>query len=113
MGEGDAADVTIAELELAVGSKMKYVFDFGDWIEHVLTLEAIEPPRSAAEYPREAKCNTPQYAKCVECLKKGKETTAIYVCLTCAKNPEEERLLCEDCVEKHEIKDHYVEKILY
>jgi hypothetical protein len=112
-GEGDAADVAIAELELAVGSRMKYVFDFGDWIEHGLTLEAIETPQPGAEYPREAKRNTPKYAKCVECLKKGKETTAIYVCLTCTKNPEEDRLLCENCVEKHESKDHYVEKILY
>lgn len=114
-GGGDGADVTIAELELAVGNKMKYVFDFGDWIEHVLTLEAIEPPQPGvnAKRPREAKRNTPKYANCVECLKKGKETTAMYVCLTCTKNPDEERLLCEDCVEKHENKDHYVEKILY
>lgn len=112
-GEGDAADVTIAELELEVGSKMKYVFDFGDWIEHVLTLEAIEPPQPKAEYPREVKRNTPKYDKCVECLKKGKESTAIYVCVTCTKGPEQERLLCEDCAEKHEIKDHLVEKILY
>lgn len=112
-GEGDGADVTIAELELAVGSKMKYVFDFGDWIEHILTLDAIEPPQPDLEYPREAKRNAPKYAKCVECLKKGKETAAIYVCLTCTQDPEEERLLCEDCVEKHESKDHYLEKILY
>jgi hypothetical protein len=112
-GEGDGADVSIAELELAVGNKMKYVFDFGDWIEHVLTLEAIEPSQPNAKYPCEAKRNTPKYANCVECLKKGKETTAIYVCLTCTKNPEEERLLCEGCVEKHESKEHYVEKILY
>lgn len=112
-GEGDGADVTIAELELAVGSKMKYVFDFGDWTEHVLTLETIEPPQPNTKYPREAKRNTPKYANCVECLKEGKEATAIYVCLTCTKNPKEERLLCEDCVEKHENRDHYVEKILY
>ena len=112
-GEGDGADVTIAELELAVGSKMKYVFDFGDWIEHVLPLEAIELPQTNAKYPREAKRNMPKYANCVECLKKGKETVAIYVCLTCTKKPEEERLLCQDCVEKHESKDHYVEKIPY
>lgn len=71
-GEGDAADVTIAELELAVGSRMKYVFDFGDWIEHVLTLEAIEPPQPNAEYPRQAKRNTPKYANCVEWSEKGK-----------------------------------------
>ncbi len=112
-GEGDGAGVTIAELELAVGNKMKYVFDFGDWIEHVLTLEAIEPPQPGAQYPREAKRNTPKCANCVECLKKGKEAAAIYVCVTCTKNPEAERLLCKDCVEKHENKDHYVEKILY
>jgi hypothetical protein len=112
-GGGEAADVTIAELELGVGSKMKYVFDFGDWIEHILTLEAIEAPRPDAKYPREAKRNTPKYTNCVECLKKGKETTAVYVCLTCTKNPDEERLFCEECVEKHESKDHYVEKILY
>ena len=112
-GEGDGADVTIAELELAVGSKMKYVFDFGDWIEHVLTLEAIESPQPNAKHPREAKRNTPKYANCVECLKRGNETTATYVCLTCTKNPEEERLLREDRVEKHENKDHYVDEILY
>jgi hypothetical protein len=72
-GGGDGADVTIAELDLAVGNKMKYVFDFGDWIEHILTLEAIEPPQPGAnaKRPREAKRNTPQYANCVECLKKG------------------------------------------
>lgn len=110
-GGGDGADVTIAELDLAVGSKMKYVFDFGDWIEHVLTLETIEPPQPGAKYPRETKRNTPKYANCVECLKKGKETAAVYACLTCTKNPDEERLLCEDCAKKHE--DHYVEKILY
>ncbi len=112
-GGGDGTDVTIAELDLAVGSRMKYVFDFGDWIEHVLTLDAIEPPQPNAKYPREAKRNTPRYTNCVECLKKGKETPAIHVCLTCTKNPDEERLLCEDCVEKHEDKEHYVEKILY
>jgi hypothetical protein len=112
-GEGDGADVIITDLELAVGNKIKYVFDFGDWIEHVLTLEAIEPSQPGAEYPREAKRNTPKYANCVECLKKGKETIAIYVCLTCTKTPGEERILFEDCVEKHESKDHYVEKILY
>jgi hypothetical protein len=112
-GEGDGADVTIADLELEVGHKMKYVFDFGDWIEHVLTLQTIEPPQPNGEYPREAKRNMPAHAKCVECLKKGKETTAMYICLTCTKNPEEDRLLCEDCVEKHERKDHYVDKILY
>jgi hypothetical protein len=112
-GGGAAADVTIAELELAVGSKMKYVFDFGDWIEHVLTLEAIEQPQPGLQYPREAERNAPHYANCVDCLKKGKETRAIYVCITCTEDLQEERFLCQSCVKKHENKDHYVDKILY
>jgi len=110
-GEGDAADITIAELELSVGDKVKYVFDFGDWIEHVLTLEAIEPPQPDAEYPREATRNAPKYTDCVECQRKGKKNTAVFICLSCTKSPDDERLLCEKCAEKHE--DHYVEKILY
>jgi len=110
-GEGDAADITIAELEFSVGDRMKYVFDFGDWIEHVLTLEAIELPQPDAEYPREATRNAPKYANCVECQKKGERNTAVFICFSCTKSPNEERLLCEKCAEKHE--DHYVEKILY
>ena len=114
-GGGDGADVTIAELELGVGSKMKYVFDFGDWIEHVLTLEVIEGPQPDAKYPREAKRNMPKYANCVECLKKGKENKATIVCQTCTKNPNEEKLLCELCAEKHaeRYEEHYTELILY
>jgi hypothetical protein len=110
-GGGDGADVSIAGLELTVGSKMKYVYDFGDWVEHTLTLEAIELPQSGAKYPREAQCNAPEYVKCVECAKKGKETTALYICFTCTKNPDNERFLCEDCLDKHE--EHYIEKIVY
>ena len=110
-GVGDAADITIAELEFSVGDKMKYVFDFGEWIEHVLTLEAIEPPQPGAEYPREATRNAPKYANCVECQKKGERNSAVFICFSCTKSPNEERLLCEKCAEKYE--DHYVEKILY
>jgi len=32
---------------------LKYVFDFGDWIEHTLTLVAIHPAEQGVEYPRE------------------------------------------------------------
>ena len=34
LGEGDNADLTIAELGLQPGDELKYVYDFGDWIEH-------------------------------------------------------------------------------
>src|SRR3712207_6997999 len=45
-GGGSAADVHLAGLELKPGDQLKYVYDVGDWIEHRLTLEAIEEPRS-------------------------------------------------------------------
>jgi hypothetical protein len=41
--DGSAVDVAVASLGLSTGSRLKYVYDFGDWIEHELTLEAIEP----------------------------------------------------------------------
>ena len=110
-GEGEAADVTIAELEFSVGDKMKYVFDFGDWIEHTLTLEAIESSAPKVDYPREVGRNQPKHVYCVECKQEGRQSVAQYICVTCSSGPENERLLCEKCLEKHE--DHYVEEILY
>ena len=41
--DGSAVDVAVASLGLSIGSRLKYVYDFGDWVEHELTLEAIEP----------------------------------------------------------------------
>jgi len=38
---------------------LKYVFDFGDWIEHTLTLTAIHPPERGVKYPREVSRNKP------------------------------------------------------
>ena len=45
-------DRTIAELRLEVGDRLLYVYDFGDWVEHVLELEAIEEPEPKVTYPR-------------------------------------------------------------
>ncbi len=53
MGGGEGAEVQVATLGLAVGDQLKYVYDFGDWIEHRLTLEAVEKPQAGAKYPRE------------------------------------------------------------
>jgi len=111
MGEGDAAEVKIAELGLAVGEQLKYVYDFGDWIEHQLILRAIEAPQSNMKYPREVARNQPEYAYCVECQKKGKQKVAKWICLECTTGPEQETLLCDKCADKHD--DHYIEEILY
>ncbi len=37
--------VKIASLNLKPGDKLKYVYDFGDWIEHVLEVEAQFRPQ--------------------------------------------------------------------
>ena len=52
-GGGKEADTRIAELGLAVEDLVEYVYDFGDWTEHRLTLEAVEKPQAGVEYPRE------------------------------------------------------------
>ena len=46
LGEGTGADIRIAGLGLQVGDLLKYVYDFGDWIEHEIIVEKIESPQS-------------------------------------------------------------------
>ena len=111
MGGGDGARIKVAELGLAVGEQIKYVYDFGDWIEHQLTLQAIEAPQSSVKYPCEVARNEPEYAFCIECQKKGKPQVAKWICLECTTGPKQEILLCEKCADKHN--DHYLEEILY
>jgi len=108
-GEGDGADVQIAAIGLKEGDCLKYIFDFGDWIEHILTLEAVCPAEEGAKYPRETARNEPRYLYCVECQAKGKETIARWCCLTCSG--EQGLYCCDDCIAKHD--DHYVKKIVY
>jgi len=86
-GEGDGADLKIAGLELSTGDRLKFVFDFGDWIEHTLIVDAIEAPQAGAKYPREVARNKPKYINCVECQKKGKQVVAKWICLECSKGP--------------------------
>ena len=50
--DGSAVDIAIASVGLAVGSRLKYVYDFGDWVEHVLVLEAIEPAGAKVRHPK-------------------------------------------------------------
>jgi len=50
--EGEADGLHVAGLGLAPGDELKYVYDFGDWVEHRITLEEIVEPEAGAEYPR-------------------------------------------------------------
>ena len=56
---GEGEDQYIAELELQPGDELKYVYDFGDWIEHRLILEEILEPQAKAIYPRIVAQNKP------------------------------------------------------
>jgi len=110
MGEGDGADRQIGGLDLGVGDQLKYIYDFGDWIEHTLQLESIGAAQAEAEYPRITDRNKPRYRNCTECKKNGKKTQAIYHCYTCSEMGGDV-LLCDECVAEHD--DHYLEEILY
>jgi hypothetical protein len=111
-GEGDGADITIAELELEAGNRLKYVYDFGDWIEHTIELEAIEPPDQEAEYPRPVARNKPRYRHCESCRASGKETVATWICIDCSERQGRAVLVCEDCLaSQHE--EHYADEVLY
>ena len=41
LGEGSGAQIRIAGLGLQTGDRLKYVYDFGYWIEHEITLEKV------------------------------------------------------------------------
>ena len=111
MGGGDGSETKIADLDLAVGDLLKYVYDFGDWIEHHLTLEAIEEPQAKVKYPREIARNEPEYVYCTECQKKGKQVVAKWICRSCSLSQGERIWVCDKCNIQHE--DHYLEEILY
>ncbi|MCC2667669.1 MAG: Plasmid pRiA4b ORF-3-like protein [Armatimonadetes bacterium] len=51
-GIEEGEDYTLAELDLEPGVAWDYVYDFGDWIEHTLTVEAVVPAAPRATYPR-------------------------------------------------------------
>lgn len=109
LGEGDGADVQIAAIGLQEGDRLKYVFDFGEWIEHILTLEAIYPAEEGVNYPREIARNKPRYLYCIRCQASGRERVASWYCITCFTDPTQG--YCDECIEEHD--DHYTREIVY
>ncbi|RLT33377.1 MAG: hypothetical protein DWI57_17760 [Chloroflexi bacterium] len=99
----------LGSLDLKVGDQLKYVYDFGDWIEHTLELESISDPQVDVEYPRIAERNKPSYRNCIECKAEGKTTRAVWYCVTCTDSSDV--LLCNECAKEHD--DHYLEEIVY
>jgi hypothetical protein len=110
-GEGDGAEQHIAELGLKPGDELKYVYDFGDWIEHLLTLEEMVEPEAKAKYPRVVAQNKPTYQYCQACKATQRQTVATWVCHACSAG-RRRVLLCEACLmDEHE--DHYADEIVY
>jgi hypothetical protein len=111
MGGGEGAKKALAALKLQKGDELKYVYDFGDWVEHRLVLKEIGAAEKDARYPREVARNKPQYQECHDCQARGKSTVATWVCIDCSNQKGEEILVCEDCLtERHE--EHYAEEII-
>ena len=111
-GGGDGADNPIAGLGLSVGDRLKYVYDFGDWIEHDINLEAIEEHQRDLEYPRIAEQNRPRYRNCERCKKMERKTIATWVCITCSNKEQKDVLVCEDCLDKLHT-NHYAVELTY
>ena len=111
-GEGSGADVQIAGLGLEPGHELKYVYDFGDWIEHRITLEAIDQPEAQAEYPRITAQNRPRYKNCPSCQAQGRKIRATWICLECSDRQQRAVLVCDDCLDR-EHEEHFAEQILY
>jgi hypothetical protein len=112
MGKGEGAEVKIASLDLQPDDELKYVYDFGDWIEHRLTLEAISEPQAGVNYPRLVEQNKPRYQYCRHCQEEGKKTVATWVCITCSNQEQADVLVCENCLDTHH-QDHYTEEMVY
>lgn len=111
-GEGEAAEMPMAGLGLQPGDEIKYVYDFGDWIEHTVALEEIIEPEAGATYPRIVAQNKPRYRYCERCKAQGRKTVAVWICIDCSNREQREVLVCDSCAEDaHE--DHYLDEVLY
>ena len=111
-GGGDGAELQVAGLGIQVKDRMRYVYDFGDWIEHEITLEAIEEPQSGVEYPRISEQNKPRYRYCEHCKDEGRKTVATWICIWCSNDEGRAVLTCDDCAEKYH-EDHYIDEMVY
>lgn len=104
--------ITVAELPLRVGDRLNYVYDFGDWVEHLVTLEEVSAAQPERTYPRLSEQSKPRYRYCVACREQGRKTRAVWDCIDCSNREQRDIWLCEDCMDRAH-RDHYVVEILY
>ena len=109
---GYSKALTIADLDLSVADRLKYVYDFGEWIEHDLIVENVNESEADTVYPRITDRNKPKYLQCVSCREKGEKTIAKLICITCSNRFQKEIVLCDRCASKFH-SEHYLDEILY
>jgi hypothetical protein len=111
LGEGTAADLYVGGMDLKPGDVLKYVYDFGDWVEHEIRFEAISTIETGKAYPVLVDKNNPKYQFCIGCKAEGRETVATIICLTCSTE-KKDMFVCEECASKNH-EEHYWEEIIY
>lgn len=115
-GGDQGGEQRIADLNLAEGDALKWVYDFGDWHEYTLRLETVVDPQSPPDvtaYPRVVGANKPQLLYCAACQKRGKQTVARWCCWDCSNEQNETVLLCDECSRLPEHEEHYLEEWVY
>lgn len=110
-GGGDGQEVKISDLNLQPKNTLEYVYDFGDDLQHIITLEKIIEEKDDVVYPCITGKNKPQYHHCNECEKKGTRVVATWFCLDCSNHEGAPVYLCDDCIDEHD--DHYADEIVY
>ena len=116
IGTGEGSELRVAELDLPVGGALKWVYDFGDWYEYKLQLEAVAQPEAApstGDYPRVVGANKPKLLYCASCQAQGKRIVAVWCCWDCSNEQGETVMLCEACSRRPEHQDHYLEEWVY
>jgi len=111
-GRGSGARVKIDELELSEGDELSYIYDFGNEVRHLITLEKISEPVAGIKYPRMVSRSKPRYKYCERCREQEKKTVATWVCVECSEKAGRNMFLCDECLEK-EHEDHYAEEMHY
>jgi Plasmid pRiA4b ORF-3-like protein len=112
LGTGSAAKLRLGGVGLQKGDMLRFVYDFGDWIEHDILLEEIVQVENDVNYPRLVDRNKPKYSYCSSCKSEGRQTIATVFCRTCSNEQQKDVLLCNNCVEKRHL-DHWVGVIVY
>lgn len=78
-GNGKNADKAVEKIGLVKGDKIEYVYDFGDDIQHLITLETITEPVEDVKYPRITSYNRSKQSNS-EKKEKGNITTLYMYC---------------------------------